>query len=53
VVYFDCYTRGRYGAVRSKDLKTWEDVSGQLSMPEGARHGSVLEVEEKVIAAWI
>lgn len=49
VVYFDCYTRGRYGAVRSKDLKTWEDVSDKLSMPEGARHGFVLEVEEKVI----
>ena len=43
-VYFDAYTSHRYGAMRSRDLLHWEDVSAQLSMPKGSRHGSVLRV---------
>ena len=48
-VYFDAYTTHRYGALRSKDLKTWEDVSSQMSFPfEGTRqrmrHGTVFAV---------
>lgn len=49
-VYFDHYTEPQYyGAVRSKDLRTWEDVSQQLEFPKGARHGSVLRVPRSVI----
>ena len=50
VVYFDCYMKGAYGAILSKDLTHWEDVSGQLVMPKGARHGTVLKVPGSVIA---
>lgn len=41
-VYFDQYLEKRYGAVRSRDLKNWEDVSAQVTFPEGARHGSIV-----------
>jgi len=34
-VYFDKYTEHKYGAVCSKDLKTWEDVSNQVKFPDG------------------
>ena len=43
VVYFDCYRDHRYGATRSRDLHTWEDVSDRISFPKGARHGTVFE----------
>ncbi|MFC4096037.1 prolyl oligopeptidase family serine peptidase [Euzebyella saccharophila] len=49
VVYFDKYTDHQYGAVRSKDLKTWEDISDQISFPEGTRHGTVLKVPQNVV----
>lgn len=50
-VYFDHYTRPQYyGAVKSKDLKTWEDVSKQMRFPAGARHGTVFAVSEDVLA---
>ena len=49
VIYFDCYTKGRYGAIRSRDLKTWEDISGQLAFVPGARHGTVLKVSRSVV----
>jgi len=44
MVYFDKYTNHRMGAVKSKDLVNWEDISEQVSFPEGTRHGSVFKV---------
>jgi len=39
-VYFDKYRDHKYGAVRSKDGATWEDVSDKVSFPKGMRHGT-------------
>lgn len=47
-VFFDKYTQGRYGAVRSKDMKTWEDVSDLISFPKGTRHGTAFKVTAKM-----
>ncbi len=44
IVYFDKYTEHKMGAVRSKDLRSWEDISDQVSFPEGTRHGTVFKV---------
>ena len=43
-VYFDKYQLGRYGAVRSEDLREWTDVSDSIEMPDKMRHGSVLRI---------
>ena len=40
-VYFDKYRDHKYGAVRSLDLETWEDISDRIELPKGARHGTV------------
>jgi alpha-L-fucosidase 2 len=53
-VYFDAYRDRRYGAMRSRDMKSWEDISSQLEMPfEGTpvrmRHGTVAEVPRALI----
>jgi len=49
IVYFDKYVDHKMGAVRSKDLKTWEDISEQVSFPDGTRHGTVFKVSQKVL----
>jgi hypothetical protein len=54
VVYFDAYTKKHYGAMRSRDLKTWEDVTAKMSFPdEGTpvrmRHGTVIEVPRRMV----
>src|SRR5690606_14256672 len=53
VVYFDKYIDHKMGAVRSKDLENWEDISDVVHFPEGTRHGTVftvsLEVFEKLM----
>lgn len=48
IVYFDKYMNHAMGAVRSKDLKNWEDISDQVSFPEGTRHGTVFTVPRVV-----
>lgn len=50
VVYFDCYRDHHYGAIRSRNLKDWEDITSRVSFPQGTRHGTVLQVPKSVIA---
>jgi len=48
-VYFDKYRNHQYGAVRTKDRINWEDVSDQVSFPEGIRHGTAFTVDKAVL----
>jgi hypothetical protein len=55
VLYYDAYQTKHYGAMRTRDLKTWEDVTAKLSLPdEGTpirmRHGTAIEVPAAIIA---
>jgi len=55
LVYFDAYVKKHYGALRSRDLKTWEDVTAQMSFPdEGTpvrmRHGTAIAVPAEIVA---
>ncbi|MBC7912633.1 MAG: glycoside hydrolase family 43 protein [Pyrinomonadaceae bacterium] len=47
IVYYDKYRDKKYGALSSKDLKTWTDVSDKISLPKGIRHGSILKISKK------
>jgi hypothetical protein len=49
IVYYDAYTSKHYGAMRSRDLVQWEDVTGRMQFPdEGTaqrmRHGTAFRV---------
>lgn len=48
-VYFDRYTEGRYGAIRSKDMVNWDEVSDIINFPQGARHGTAFKVKRSVL----
>jgi hypothetical protein len=49
VVYFDVYREKKYGALRTNDGKTFEDITAQISLPKGIRHGTAIEVPYTVI----
>ena len=49
IVYFDMYTRHKMGAVISTDLKNWTDISDNIDLPEGTRHGTVFKVRQSVL----
>ncbi|MCI0921463.1 glycoside hydrolase family 43 protein [Sphingobacterium rhinopitheci] len=46
IVYFDKYTEHKYGAVKSKDLKKWTDISDQIKMPSQLRHGTAFKISQ-------
>ncbi|MFW0718478.1 glycoside hydrolase family 43 protein [Pedobacter sp. N23S346] len=46
LVYFDKYRDHKYGAILSSDLKSWKDVSDQISLPKGLRHGTILTIKQ-------
>jgi len=48
-VYYDCYRKGPYGAMRTRDFKEWQDISDKLKVPKGMRHGTVLAVSKDVL----
>ena len=50
IVYYDEYTRKRFGAIASRDLRTWRIISDRIRFPDGARHGTAFEAPREVIA---
>ncbi len=53
IVYFDCYRDRTYGALRTRDWKSWEDVTAQLSLPRGVKHGTAIAVEGELIGRLV
>ena len=47
IVYFDKYRDHKYGAVSSPDLVNWTDISDQISIPAGLRHGTIFRVSKE------
>ncbi len=47
VVFFDKYKDHAYGAVSSTDLVNWTDISSQILLPEGLRHGTIFMISSK------
>jgi hypothetical protein len=50
-VYFDCYNKKRFGAMRTKDFQSWEDISEQIAFPQDIRHGTAFEVDREIVDA--
>jgi hypothetical protein len=49
VIYFDAYRRKIYGAVKTRDFKTFTDVTGEVSFPPGHKHGTAFRVPRKIL----
>jgi hypothetical protein len=48
-VYYDAYRKHRYGAMRTQDFETWEDISEKISFPPDTRHGTILTVSNELL----
>lgn len=51
LIYFDSYGDKKYGAVKTSDFKIFEDVSSQISLPVGHKHGTIFKVDVKIVDA--
>jgi hypothetical protein len=49
-IYFDHYGDPKYyGAIKSTDMKTWQDISATVTFPKGIRHGTASPVPASVV----
>lgn len=48
-LYFDLYNKGKYGGAKSSDGVHWKDISDEISLPAGARHGTAFAVTQEIV----
>ncbi|WP_235549355.1 glycoside hydrolase family 43 protein [Paenibacillus sp. Root444D2] len=46
ILLVDGFQEHYYGAYRSTDLMTWNNITDQVHVPKGARHGSVIQLNK-------
>lgn len=49
LIYYDAYQEKIYGAKQTRDFVHFEDVTAQVSLPQGHKHGTILKVPEAVV----
>lgn len=45
LIYFDQYRDKTYGAVRTTDFKTFTNISKEIAVPEGHKHGTIIPID--------
>jgi len=49
LIYFDAYRQNIYGAVKTRDFKTFTDITKDVSFPSGHKHGTALIVPREIL----
>lgn len=49
LIYFDAYRQKIYGAVKTRDFKTFTDITSEVSFPVGHKHGTALRVPREIL----
>jgi hypothetical protein len=49
LVYFDAYRKRIYGAVKTRDFKTFKDATSEVVFPEGHKHGTAIKVPRWIL----
>lgn len=49
LIYYDVYQKKKYGASFTKDFKTFTIADSLIAVPEGHKHGTILQTKEKFI----
>jgi hypothetical protein len=52
-VYFDAYRAGVYGAAKTRDFKSFEDITDRVSFPQGHKHGTAIAVPRSILAGLL
>lgn len=49
LIYFDAYRKKIYGAVSTRDFKTFTDITDQVVFPPGHKHGTAIRVPRAIL----
>lgn len=48
-LYYDCYGKRHFGAVKSSDLNNWTNITEKLCFPTNARQGTIIEIDKEIL----
>ena len=51
ILYFDVYRNQKFTALSSTNLVDWKDISDQVVLPRGIRHGTIFTVSDEIFEA--
>ncbi|MEI8271699.1 MAG: glycoside hydrolase family 43 protein [Paludibacter sp.] len=49
LIYFDEYQKFSFGAIKTKDFIHFQNISNQISIPHGHKHGTIFKASESLI----
>ena len=49
LIYYDMYRDKKYGAMRTPDFKTFTDITGQVTVPPGHKHGTIVMTDRRTL----
>lgn len=49
LIYYDSYRKKTYEVSKTTDFKTFVDISDEVSLPEGHKHGTIFKAKESVL----
>ncbi len=49
LVFFDAYRDKNYGAVRTRDFIHFTDITPEISLPPGHKHGTVFKADRRIL----
>ena len=53
LVYFEYYKDKKYGAMKTRDFKTFTDLTDSVTLPKGHKHGTIFKVSAKFYNALL
>ncbi|QEG35766.1 alpha-L-fucosidase [Bythopirellula goksoeyrii] len=53
LIYYDAYQDYSYGAVKTRDFKSFTNIDSEVAFPEGHKHGTALKITRKELAYLI
>ena len=53
LIYYDSYGDGSYGAMRTRDFRTFTDVSDEIEIPSGHKHGTICPITHDELNALL
>lgn len=49
LIYYEAYRERAFGAVKTTDFKTFTDITDEISLPEGHKHGTIFRADRKTL----
>lgn len=51
IIYYEAYREKVFGAVKTSDFKTFEDITGEIKLPSGHKHGTIFISDKRTLEA--